>query len=74
MGELWDEKVIRDQERIEKIHLARQRHPRLKPIPASTYLGHVYTVDVVLYGAEPYPCIVCGQGRLAHEEPIAATL
>lgn len=26
---------------------------------------HVYTVDVVLHAHEPYPCIICGQGRNA---------
>mgnify|MGYP001573329462 CR=1 FL=1 len=28
---------------------------------------HAYTVDVYLDGAEPYPCIICGEGRRAHE-------
>lgn len=48
------------------------RAPRFKldPIPASTYLGHVYTVDVILHGVENHPCIICGLGRLAHEPPI----
>lgn len=26
---------------------------------------HVYTVDVILHGAQPYPCVVCGQLRQA---------
>ena len=26
---------------------------------------HRYTVDAVLIGAEPYPCVVCGKGREA---------
>lgn len=32
----------------------------------STPDRHPYTVDTVPVGAEPYPCVVCGQGREAH--------
>lgn len=32
---------------------------------------HRYTVDVILHGAEPYPCVICGGWRQdpAHLEP-----
>lgn len=26
---------------------------------------HCYTVEVILVGAEPYPCVFCGEGRRA---------
>lgn len=26
---------------------------------------HVYTVDVLLHGSEPYPCVICGKQRQA---------
>lgn len=37
------------------------------PDPEEPLEPHTYTVDVHLYGAEPYPCIVpgCGQPREA---------
>lgn len=45
------------------------RLPRLTPIPAPTRrLGHAYTVDVYLHGAESKPCIICGQHRTAHDD------
>lgn len=50
---------------------AGERFPRLDPIPApSTRLGHPYTVDVYLHGCEPYPCVICGQGRQAHDDEV----
>jgi hypothetical protein len=32
----------------------------------STRARHVYTVDAILIGAEPYPCVICGRYRHEH--------
>lgn len=36
-----------------------------EPVTINPNEPHRYTVDVVLHGAEPYPCVICGRPRQA---------
>jgi len=40
-----------------------EEEPRDLMAALEASLPHRYTVDVILHGAEPYPCVICGGWR-----------
>jgi hypothetical protein len=41
----------------------RTRLNRPMSMPPNVETAHRYTVDVILHGVEPYPCVICGKWR-----------